>query len=110
MIANRCPQTYLLEATLEWRNGHEERARKAFVHGGRFAAGSPDCYSPLFQAWAQFEEVCGNSDEAAGLMARCAQVQEKEHRRSRSIKSAGLDELVELLGCKDMQPGTFVQV
>eukprot|EP00892_Ulva_mutabilis_P002762 jgi/Ulvmu1/12487/UM009_0140.1 len=93
----RCPQTYLLEATLEWKHGYEEQARRAFVQGSRYAAGSPEAYSPLFQAWAHFEEVCGNSDEAAGLVAKCAQVQETEQRRSRTTNAAGVDALVDLL-------------
>ena len=68
------------------------------MQGGRLSAGTPECYSPLFQAWAHFEEFCGNSDEAADLVAQCAKVQEKEQRHSRPLKSAGVEELVNLLG------------
>lgn len=94
----RCPQTYLLEATLEWKNGYEERARRAFVQGSRYAAGSPECYSPLFQAWAHFEEICGHATDAAGLVTKCAQIQKAEQNRRRRIRTVSVADLVESLG------------
>lgn len=94
----RCPQTYLLEATLEWKNGYEERARRAFVQGSRYAAGSPECYSPLFQAWAHFEEVCGHTTEAARLATKCAQIQNAEQKRRRRIRTVSVTDLVASLG------------
>lgn len=71
------------------------------MQGSRFAAGSPDFYSPLFQAWAQFEEICGNTSESARLIAKSAQVQNVEIKRRRSVQAVDVAEVAESLGYSD---------
>lgn len=71
------------------------------MQGSRFAAGSPDCYSPLFQAWAQFEEICGYTSESSRLIAKCAQVQNVENKRRRSVQAVDVAEVAESLGYSD---------
>ena len=53
---------------MEWKHGFEQNARAAFRRGAKCAHGPSSTYSPLFQAWAQFEEAHGNSEQAASRM------------------------------------------
>jgi hypothetical protein len=82
---------------MEWKHGCEDSARRAFQRGGKCAKGS-DSYSPLFQAWAQFEEAHGNAQQAAQLMKECYIAQSAEDARRTQARAAGaVSELMQTL-------------
>lgn len=82
---------------MEWKHGDVRRARTAFRRGGKCAHGPNATYSPLFQAWAQFEEAQGNSDEAASRMQQYLAAESAEHRRT-SDSTPDVEALVDSLG------------
>lgn len=66
---------------MEWKHGYEQQARSAFRRGAKCAHGATSTYSPLFQAWAQFEEAHGHSEQAALRMQQYLAAESAEQRR-----------------------------
>jgi hypothetical protein len=96
-LSCRCPQTLLLEATMEWKHGFEHKARAAFRKGAKCAHGPSSTYSPLLQAWAQFEDAHGNREQADARMQEYLAAESAQQRRS-SDNTLEVIELVEALG------------
>lgn len=84
---------------MEWKHGFEHQARSAFRKGGKCAQGPSSTYSPLFQAWAQFEEAHGNSEQAASRMQMYLAAESAQLRRS----SDSMPEVLELVQALDLQ-------
>jgi len=81
------PQLCLMEAQAEWAAGNIGRARGLFEAGAKLSRGQPQFYSPLFEAWANFEEAQRCTQVAARVTQeyhRVFNAEQEQQQRKRS--------------------------